>query len=133
MTDGQLRWLYANCAGLLAVSHEDFGLTPLEANSFGKPVACLRAGGYLDTLRPGLSGVFVESTGSPDIVDAIARLRATRWSTIAIKAHADRYSPATFASRLHTIADEVRSLQPQPQPVRVPTLQPLGVQTAPAA
>ncbi len=133
LSDAQLRWLYANCSGLLAVSHEDFGLTPLEANSFGKPVACLRAGGFLDTLRPGLSGVFVESTSSTDIVDAIARLRATRWSSIAIKAHAERYSPATFASRLHTIADEVRTLQPQIQPARVPALQPFPVQAAPAA
>ena len=37
MSDAQLRWLYANCKAVVSASHEDFGLTPLEGNLFGKP------------------------------------------------------------------------------------------------
>mgnify|MGYP003493932589 CR=1 FL=1 len=40
--DATLRWLYEGCRGLVAASREDFGLTPVEAASFGKPVAALR-------------------------------------------------------------------------------------------
>jgi hypothetical protein len=29
--EAELCWLYANCAGLVAASYEDYGLTPLEA------------------------------------------------------------------------------------------------------
>ena len=53
VSDARLRWLYANCAGLVTASREDFGLTPVEAAAFGKPVAALRFGGHLDTVRAG--------------------------------------------------------------------------------
>ncbi len=60
VSDARLRWLYASCAGLVAASREDFGLTPVEAAAFGKPVAALRWGGYLDTVVPDVTGVFFE-------------------------------------------------------------------------
>lgn len=114
LSDAQLRWVYANCAGLLAVSREDFGLTPLEANAFGRPVACLRAGGYLDTVRPGQTGVFVERATLEGVLAGIRDLRATAFSETAIREHAARYSPEVFADRLRTIAAEVRALRRVP-------------------
>ena len=54
VSDAQLRWLYANCSAVVAASHEDFGLTPVEGYTFGKPALCLRAGGYLDPLSEGV-------------------------------------------------------------------------------
>jgi glycosyltransferase involved in cell wall biosynthesis len=110
ISDAQLRWLYANCSVLVAVSHEDFGLTPLEANAFGKPVICLRAGGYLDTVRAGETGVYIDRPAVADVAAAIEQVRNVAWSAIAIKAHAERFSPAVFANRLQQIANEVRGL-----------------------
>jgi len=109
VSDAQLRWLYANCAALVAMSHEDFGLTPIEANAFGRPAVCLRAGGYLDTLRPGRTGVFAHALTVEATVDAIKRVQGAEWSSAAIASHAERYSPAVFASRLRSLADEVRA------------------------
>ena len=111
LTDAQLRWTYANCSGLVAVGREDFGLTPLEANAFGRPVACLRAGGYLDTVRPDQTGVFIDRPTVEGITDGIRRLRSSTFSEAAIREHALRYSPAVFANRLRTIAAEVRALR----------------------
>ena len=37
---------------------EDFGLTILEAQSFGKPVIALKAGGALETIIEGKTGLF---------------------------------------------------------------------------
>ena len=107
LSDAQLRWLYAHCLGLVAVSHEDFGLTPLEANAFGKPVACLRAGGYLDTVRAGLNGVFIEGLSTTRIQLGIRRLLATEFSADTIKRHADGFSERVFAGRLRQAVDEV--------------------------
>lgn len=45
VSDAQMRWAYAHARTLIAASFEDFGLTPLEANSYGTPVLALRAGG----------------------------------------------------------------------------------------
>lgn len=46
---------------LLAVSHVDLGITPLEASAWGVPTVALRAGGYLGTIVDGINGVFVEA------------------------------------------------------------------------
>ena len=36
VSDANLRWLYSSSSGLVAASYEDFGLTPVEAASFGR-------------------------------------------------------------------------------------------------
>jgi glycosyltransferase involved in cell wall biosynthesis len=61
VTDGELRWLYSQCEGLVAAAFEDFGLTPIEAAICGKPTAALRAGGFLDTVVDGQTGVFFDT------------------------------------------------------------------------
>ncbi|MDO5619723.1 glycosyltransferase, partial [Kocuria sp.] len=37
LSEPQLRWAYAHATSLVAVSYEDFGITPLEASAWGKP------------------------------------------------------------------------------------------------
>ena len=71
VSEAQLRWLYANARALVAVAHEDFGLTPVEANAFGTPVAVLRAGGYLETTVEGVSGAFIEQPTAAAVADAL--------------------------------------------------------------
>ena len=61
LSDAQLRWCYANCRALVAASYEDFGLTPLEAAAFGRPSVALRAGGFLDTIVEGETGVLFDA------------------------------------------------------------------------
>src|SRR5664279_4542590 len=62
LSDENMRWLYANASGLVAVAHEDFGLAPVEAQAFGLPSVVLRSGGYLDTTVENVTGVFVDGT-----------------------------------------------------------------------
>lgn len=104
--DSQLRWLYANCQALVTASHEDFGLTPLEANSFGKPVAALSWGGFLDTVVDGLNGLLFDQPTPESIRDAASRVSSTDWLEADISGHVRRYSQERFASRLRQIVDE---------------------------
>ena len=60
LTDAQLRWVYAHSRALVAPALEDYGLTPLEAAAYGKPTLALGAGGYLDTVVPGRTGLFFD-------------------------------------------------------------------------
>ena len=78
ISDEQLCSAYRHCLALLAVSHEDFGITPLEAGASGKPVIAYRAGGYLDTIREGLNGVFIEQPTSEQIEAAIQKFNPRR-------------------------------------------------------
>jgi glycosyltransferase involved in cell wall biosynthesis len=94
LSDAQMRWLYAHATALLAPSREDFGLTPLEAGAFGKPVIALRAGGYLDTVVEGRTGEFFDEAVPEQIRAAIARARTRRWDVAAIEDHVDSFSQA---------------------------------------
>ena len=103
--DPQLRWLYANARGLIAVAHEDFGLTPVEAQAFGLPIVALRAGGYLDTTVEGVTGVFVERADAQAVRAGMHELARRDWNADAIRAAGERYSPAAFAGRMHAVVD----------------------------
>jgi glycosyltransferase involved in cell wall biosynthesis len=106
LDDGELRWCYEQAAGLVAVSHEDFGLTVLEAAAAGRPVAALRAGGYLETVVDGATGLFFDVSEPAAIVDAVTRLRAHHWDRQTIRDHAAGFSPARFRERIRTVVDE---------------------------
>ena len=101
--DAELRWLYQASDALVAASYEDFGLTPLEAASFGKPAAVLRWGGFLDTVVEGESGIFFETPTAKAVANAVGELRANRWSEEAIRNHAARFSNARFLQRMRAI------------------------------
>lgn len=103
--DPELRWLYRNASFLVAASHEDFGLTPLEAGAFGTPVVALRGGGYLDTVADGVNGVFFDRLDAASISSAIARADAVPWSAPAIEAHLGRFSEKHFVDRLRAVVE----------------------------
>jgi len=104
--DAQLRWLYKSCAGLVAASHEDFGLTPLEAATFGKPSATLAWGGFLDTVRPGSTGVLFDRPDPDAIAEAIRELKRLSWDPATLQTHAGAYSLNRFVERLREIVQE---------------------------
>ena len=108
VSDAELRWVYAHARGLVAPSREDFGLTPLEANGWGLPVVALRAGGYLDSVQEGQTGLFFEEP-EPDLIrDAVGRAEEVDWDEDALRAHAQAFSEDRFLSRIRA---EVRDLQ----------------------
>ncbi|MDT4937952.1 MAG: hypothetical protein QOG80_1623 [Pseudonocardiales bacterium] len=115
--DAQLRWLYANAVGLVAVAHEDFGLTPVEAQAFGIPVVALRAGGYLDSTIEGVTGVFVDAPEASALIAGMQAARSHPWDADAIRRAGERYSPTEFAARMHTLVTGALSgSQPQSDP-----------------
>lgn len=107
LTEGQMRWSYDHASALVAASHEDFGLTPLEASAFGTPTLALRAGGYLDTVVEGVNGAFFDEPTPEAIREAVVRNRDRAWDAEAIRAHAEAFSPDRFVHRLRDRAERV--------------------------
>jgi glycosyltransferase involved in cell wall biosynthesis len=103
VTDANLRWLYASSSGLVAASYEDFGLTPVEAASFGRPTAALRWGGFLDTTVEGSTGVFFDEPQPRLIARAVEQMSEASWSEADLMAHARLFSPARFAQRIRAV------------------------------
>lgn len=107
LTDAQLRWAYAHATALIAASHEDFGITPLEASAWGVPTVALRAGGYLDTIVEGINGVFVEEPTVDAVADGVDRALKARWDRDAMRAYAERFSEEEFGRRIRARVAEL--------------------------
>jgi|SRR5579885_2341194 len=58
LTDAQLIQYYKKCTALLFPGVEDFGLTVIEAQYFGKPVIAFAKGGATETIIDGKTGRF---------------------------------------------------------------------------
>lgn len=103
LTDQQLSRVYRQASVLLAAAHEDFGLTPLEANQHGTPVVALRMGGYLDTVVEGVTGEFFDSLSAVDMDAAITRCLASRYDSATLEDHAQCFSEESFLNRLENL------------------------------
>lgn len=106
LSDAELRWTYARARALIAVSHEDFGLTPLEASGHGVPTIALRRGGYLDTVREGRNGIFVEAPDAAEITRAVQRLEALTWDPGTVRETVEDFGEDRFAATLRELVHE---------------------------
>lgn len=106
ISDASLRWLYASCGAVVAMSHEDFGLTPVEGFAFGKPCIALRAGGYLDSCVEGLTGPFVDAPTTAALAAAFAAFDAGDYDPDRIRHHARRFTPQAFGDQVLAVLEE---------------------------
>jgi glycosyltransferase involved in cell wall biosynthesis len=99
-SDQQLRDLYVGSRALLQCGSEDFGIAPLEANAAGRPVVALGAGGAVETVVDGETGIlFAEQTES-SVLEALDRLEAASWDPKDLRSHAERFGEARFAEQI---------------------------------
>jgi glycosyltransferase involved in cell wall biosynthesis len=110
---GQMRWLYENCSCLVAASHEDFGLTPLEAAAHGKPSVVLGAGGYLDTMLEAETAVFFDSPTAENVASAIDNAAERTWDSATLQARAQVFSEDAFVTRIRQVIHEVADVDSQ--------------------
>lgn len=100
VADAELRWLYDNCRAVVATAHEDFGLTPLEGNAFGRPALTLRAGGFLDTVVDGVTGHYIDRLDAASVIRAVRLALETDLDPSIILQHAERYSTRSFGNAM---------------------------------
>lgn len=109
LSDAQMRGLYKNTSAVIAASHEDFGITPLKGFAYGHPTLALHAGGYLDTVVPGVTGTFFESPTAEAIRETVEKFSHQDWDALVIREHAEKFSERTFRSVLRNAVRRVSS------------------------
>lgn len=92
--------LVAGCRALIWPGVEDFGLAPVEAMAAGRPVIARRAGGVLDTVLEGRTGLFFEGADPEALAAAILQSEGMAWQPERIRAQAARFGRAVFEERL---------------------------------
>ena len=93
---------FSRCRALLFPGIEDFGIVPVEAMACGKPVIAFKAGGALETVIEGTTGVFFEEQTPEALCAAIAWFEAHENSFIPAKIaqHAAQFDKALFKERI---------------------------------
>ncbi len=106
VTDQELRDLYAGCEALVFPQEEDYGLTPLEAQASGRPVIAFAAGGALETVVDGETGVLFASQTAEDLIDAVDRSRRLHFDPDRIRAHVRQFDVGPFCDRVAVFIDQ---------------------------
>jgi glycosyltransferase involved in cell wall biosynthesis len=105
VSDDERNRLYASCRALIVASDEDWGLTAIEAQSFGKPVIALRRGGATETMKEYEHGVFFEDPIVEAITEAVIRFESRRntFDATHIKRNAQAFSGQSFAHAMNSL------------------------------
>lgn len=98
-TDTEVYKLYSNAKAFLMPQIEDFGITSVEAQSFGVPVIAFKSGGALDTVINNKTGVFFDEQTIPGLKKAIAKFDTMRFNDGYLRTNAKRFSKELFKKR----------------------------------
>lgn len=107
VSDDELNELLAGCEALFQLGSEDFGIAPLEANAAGRPAIAFAAGGALETIVDGVTGVLVETQSVEAVVAAMQKVEARRWDAALMRQHARWFGEARFHEELHRALAEL--------------------------
>ena len=112
--DSGLAPLLASCRAMLFAADEDFGISMVEAQSYGRPVIAYGHGGALEAVRVADpagrpdTGVFFSNQTIESVADGILRFETLEKSfdSAAIRAHACQFDTAVFIKRIREIITE---------------------------
>lgn len=96
VSDSELIAYYKNCKALIFPGIEDFGITMVEANLAGKPVIAYNAGGALEIIKKGKTGVFFERQTVASLIDVLKKFKSSRYNSYDCKRNANKFSEERF-------------------------------------
>ncbi|HUD43929.1 MAG TPA: glycosyltransferase [Patescibacteria group bacterium] len=107
LTDEEVIAYYNNCRGLIFPGNEDFGLTVVEAQQYGKPVLAYKAGGAQETIIEGKTGLFFSSQSVGSVTEMLDKFSHFRYNAEDCRRQARKFSLKVFQSKFMRIVDEV--------------------------
>jgi glycosyltransferase involved in cell wall biosynthesis len=101
VTDEGMAELYRGAkAFILAQKDEDFGMTSVEAMSFGTPVIAYKGGGYLESVIEGKTGIFFDSLTKEGIVEAVKKFGKMKFKSEDSSAQSKKFSKERFTREI---------------------------------
>lgn len=100
VSDQQLADLYANSKALVFPQEEDLGIVPLETMASGKPVIAYGAGGALETVIDGQTGLFFNGQSEESIIDAIERFSKIKFDPRICRKRAEEFDIEVFKNKI---------------------------------
>ncbi len=99
LSDAQVEHYASRCRALIFPGEEDFGMAPLELAATGRPTIAYRAGGAVETIVEGVTGIFFDRQQASDLADAILRFEKQEWEADTLRRHAQGFGIEVFQAR----------------------------------
>lgn len=96
LTDAKLADYYKKCTAFIFPQEEDFGIVALEAQAAGAPVIAFKAGGALDTVIEGKTGVFFNKQNTESLKEAVLKFKKKTFNRKDLIENAKRFSKQRF-------------------------------------
>jgi glycosyltransferase involved in cell wall biosynthesis len=105
VSDPERKDLFARARAAIVPGVEDFGLIPIEAAASGRPTVAFAAGGALETVVEGETGIFFREPTAAALAAAIQASSSRTFDPVKLAAHARKFSPERFRSGLSALID----------------------------
>jgi glycosyltransferase involved in cell wall biosynthesis len=107
--DEDLPDLMAKCKAFLFPGLEDFGITPVQAQSAGRPVIAYKGGGALDTVIPGITGEHFDELTAESLKSVMQNFDANRYNSDVIRTHAQKFDTRIFTTQINAFIEQAWS------------------------
>jgi len=100
---------YKDCRAFIFPGEDDFGIAPVEAMAWGKPVLAYRKGGATETVIEGKTGEFFDQQHPAVLIDGIRHLKnnLSKYNPKFIHAHAQKFSRERFEKEFKKLVKKV--------------------------
>lgn len=108
VSDEEIQRLYIHAKAFLFPGEEDFGITPVEAQSAGCPVLAYGRGGVAETVLAEKTGLFFEQQTPESLVDCMQKFEedGVGFSRAQIREHSLRFEEARFTQDIKKYCEE---------------------------
>lgn len=96
----------SRCKAFIHPQEEDFGITPVEAMASGRPVIAYGAGGALETVVPGKTGVLFDEQSWEALADSVIHFKPSEFDPQAIRKHAQQFDTVEFKKRVQSFIEQ---------------------------
>lgn len=100
VSDAEMPIYFAKAEAFLWPCFDDFGIVAIEALAAGTPVIAFKAGGALDYVKPGKTGMFFEKQTVESLCEALQAFPEQQFDNKTISAFAQNFSAEVFKAEM---------------------------------
>lgn len=100
LDSAQVNKILSKAKAFIHIGLEDFGIAPIEAQACGTPVIAYKAGGVLETVVNGKTGILFNEQTPASLINAINEFEQTTFNLSEIRNHAFTFSKERFEAEM---------------------------------
>jgi len=97
----------AKCKAFIFPGEDDFGMTPVEAMAYGRPVIALGRGGTLESIVSGKTGLFFDRETPESLNKTINEFESANFSSVDCRNQAKKFASSVFEEEIKRTVDDL--------------------------